>query len=137
MHHLDTCIVIAYLNGNRTVADRLKFHFPDIAISSVVLGELLYGARASARCEENLKNLEKFLLLVNVSHYDRESAEMYSKIRLSLKQEARHARKNVTEQIAQLLGVEFPPLLDPSEIIKPLSDSGKALPDVYKLLLGN
>lgn len=75
-----------YLNGNRTVADRLKFHLPDIAISSVVLGELLYGARASARSEENL---EKFLLLVNISDYDRKSAEMYSKIRLSLKQKGR------------------------------------------------
>ena len=89
MYHLDTCIVIAYLNGNRKIADRLKFHFPDIAISSVVWGELLYGARASARSEENLKNLEKFLLLVNISDYDRESAEMYSRIRLSLKQKGR------------------------------------------------
>jgi tRNA(fMet)-specific endonuclease VapC len=89
MRHLDTCIVIAYLNGNQTVADKLKFYFPDIAISSIVLGELLYGARASARSEENLKNLERFLWLVKISDYDRESAELYSRIRLSLRRKGR------------------------------------------------
>ncbi len=61
MRHLDTCIVIACLNGNRNVAEKLKSHLPDIAISSLVLGELLYGARASARSSENLKNLGKLI----------------------------------------------------------------------------
>lgn len=54
MRHLDTCIVIAYLNGNQAIAEKLKSHLPDVAISSVVLGELLYGAGASARSSENL-----------------------------------------------------------------------------------
>ena len=62
MRHLDTCIIIAYLNGNQLIAEKLKLYLPDVAVSSVVLGELLYGARASAGINENLKNLKRFEL---------------------------------------------------------------------------
>lgn len=85
MRHLDTCIVIACLNGNRTVAEKLKSHLPDVAISSVVLGELFYGARASARSSENLRNLRKFLRLADILDYNQKSADAYSRIRLSLR----------------------------------------------------
>ncbi len=89
MRYLDTCIVIAFLNGNQTIAEKLKLHLPDVAISSVVLGELLYGARASARSAENLRNLKKFIQLVDISDYNQKSAESYSRIRLSLRQKGR------------------------------------------------
>jgi len=89
IRHLDTCIVIAYLNGNQAIAEKIKFHLPDIAINSVVLGELLYGARASARSRENLRNLKKFVQLVHISDYNQKSAESYSRIRLSLRQKGR------------------------------------------------
>jgi len=89
MRHLDTCIVIAFLNGNQTVAERMKFHLPDLSISSIVLGELLYGAKASARSAENLNNLGRFIQLVSIADYDRRSAETYSQIRLSLRQKGR------------------------------------------------
>jgi tRNA(fMet)-specific endonuclease VapC len=89
MRHLDTCIVIAFLNGSRTVAEKLKSHLPDVAISSVVLGELLYGARASARSSENLRNLKNFLQLVELIDYDQKSADAYSRIRLSLRRKGR------------------------------------------------
>jgi len=89
MRHLDTCIVIACLNGNRTIAEKLKSHLPDVAISSVVLGELLYGARASARSSENLRNLRKFLRLVDILDYDQKSADAYSRTRLSLRRKGR------------------------------------------------
>jgi tRNA(fMet)-specific endonuclease VapC len=89
MRHLDTCIVIACLNGNRAVAEHLKRHLHELAISSVVLGELLYGARASARSTENLNNLAKFLQLVSIAEYDRKSADFYSRIRLQLRQQGR------------------------------------------------
>ena len=89
MRHLDTCIVIACLNGNRTIAEKLKSHLPDVAISSVVLGELLYGARASARSSENLRNLRKFLRLADILDYNQKSADAYSRIRLSLRRKGR------------------------------------------------
>jgi len=89
MRHLDTCIVIACLNGNRTIADKLKSHLPDIAISSLVLGELLYGARASARSSENLKNLGKLIQLFDIHDYNKRSADAYSRIRISLRRKGR------------------------------------------------
>jgi tRNA(fMet)-specific endonuclease VapC len=89
MRHLDTNIVIAYLNGNRTVATQLKAYQPEVAISSLVLAELLYGARASARVAENLARLEQFLQIVEVADFDRASAEAYSRIRLALRQKGR------------------------------------------------
>ncbi|OQX03762.1 MAG: hypothetical protein BWK80_54975 [Desulfobacteraceae bacterium IS3] len=89
MRHLDTCIVIAYLNGNKAIAEKLKSHLPDIAINSLVLGELLYGARASARSSENPERLKKFVNIVDIADYDEKSADAYSKIRLSLRQTGR------------------------------------------------
>ena len=61
MLHLDTNIVVAYLNGNQHMAERLKENLPDVAISALVLAELMYGARASARSTENLRRLYDFL----------------------------------------------------------------------------
>ncbi|QTA85100.1 PIN domain-containing protein [Desulfonema magnum] len=89
MRHLDTCIVIAYLNGNQAVAEKLKSHLPDVAISSLVLGELLYGARASARSTENLRNLNAFAQLVDIIDFNQASADSYSRIRLSLRRKGR------------------------------------------------
>jgi tRNA(fMet)-specific endonuclease VapC len=89
VHHLDTNIVIAYLNGNRDIATQLKAHLPEIAISSLVLAELLYGARASARAAENLHNLHQFIHIINVVGFDQASADAYSHIRLALRQKGR------------------------------------------------
>ncbi|HLE28438.1 MAG TPA: PIN domain-containing protein [Anaerolineales bacterium] len=45
MRHLDTSVVIDYLRGNQTLAARLVAYLPEVAISSLVLAELLYGAQ--------------------------------------------------------------------------------------------
>jgi tRNA(fMet)-specific endonuclease VapC len=89
LYHLDTNIVIAYLNGNQDIADKLKAHLPHIAISSLVLGELLYGARASQRQDENLEKIYQFLYIVQVVEFNQASAEQYSHIRVSLRQKGR------------------------------------------------
>ncbi len=89
IRHLDTCIVIAYLNGNQEVAEKLKLYLPDITISSFVLGELLYGARASARSSENLEKLMEFRQFVDIADFDERSADYYSKIRFSLRKKGR------------------------------------------------
>ena len=61
MWHLDTNIVIAYLNGNREIAEKIKAALPDLAVSSMVFGELLYGAKASRRHAEDLERLREFM----------------------------------------------------------------------------
>jgi len=43
MRHLDTNIVVAYLTGHGGAATHLKACLPEVAISSLVLAELLYG----------------------------------------------------------------------------------------------
>lgn len=88
-YHLDTNIVIAYLNGNHTIADKLKNHLPHISISALVLGELLYGARFSQRKEENLEKIYQLLRVVQVVDFDQASAEQYSHIRISLRKKGR------------------------------------------------
>lgn len=89
MRHLDTNVVVAYLNGDRRVATQLRQYLPEVAISALVLAELLYGARASARAEDNLERLRQVLQFVHVADFDRASAEAYSHIRLALRQKGR------------------------------------------------
>ena len=89
MRHLDTNIVVAYLNGNQFVSDKLQAHLPDVAISSIVLGELLYGAKASQRVRNNLERLKEFTQRVEIAVFDEKSAEEYSRIRLALKKKGR------------------------------------------------
>ena len=89
MHHLDTNIVIAYLNGNQDVANQLKARVPEVAISSIVLAELLYGARLSARSERNLTKLEETAQLIGVAPFDRASADAYARLRIVLRAKGR------------------------------------------------
>ncbi len=89
MHDLDTNVVIAYLNGSQAVATRLKTHLPDVAINSLVLAELLYGAAASARAAQNTGRVRQFLQIVDLADFDRASAEAYSRIRLALRRKGR------------------------------------------------
>jgi tRNA(fMet)-specific endonuclease VapC len=69
--------------------ERFQQAIPDIAISSLVWGELLYGARASTRVEQNLTNLFRFIQVVPVVNYDEACAESYSHIRVALRQMGR------------------------------------------------
>ncbi len=89
MRHLDTNIVIAYLTGNQAIAKYIKDLLPEVAISSLVLAELRFGARASVRTDENLERLDQFLQIVEVVDFDDASADAYSRIRLSLRRMGR------------------------------------------------
>ena len=86
---LDTNIVIAYFNGNRTIANKLKFHLPQVSISTLVFGELLYGARASQRREPNLEKVYQLSRIVNIVDFNQARAEQDSPIRVSLRQTGR------------------------------------------------
>ena len=86
MRHLDTNMVIAYLTGNQNVASQLKDHLPEVAITSLALAELRFGARASMRTSENIERLNQFLQIVEVADFDDASADAYSRIRLALRQ---------------------------------------------------
>ncbi len=89
IYHLDTNIVIAYFNGHYGIARHIKAALPYISISSLVLGELLYGARASQRKDDNLGKIYELLHIVQVIDYDQACAEQDSHIRTSLRQKGR------------------------------------------------
>jgi tRNA(fMet)-specific endonuclease VapC len=85
MRHLDMNVVIAYLNGNVTVATRIKDYLPGVGIGSLVLAELLYGARASMRVSENVERVKQLLQVVSVADFDQSCAETYSQVRFALR----------------------------------------------------
>ncbi|MEK7271192.1 MAG: type II toxin-antitoxin system VapC family toxin [Planctomycetota bacterium] len=83
---LDTNICI-YLINRRPASIRERFErvaVGDIAISAVTASELRYGAEKSARREQNLQALGKFLLPLPVLPYDAAAVEHYGRIRARL-----------------------------------------------------
>lgn len=75
-------------------ARALSFRPGDLSICSIVQGELLYGARASQRVEENLQILERFLEPFFCHDVDPEAARQYGILRAQLRREGRPIGQN-------------------------------------------
>ena len=85
MFLLDTNVCIGLLKGQAPLADRLRRLPPsEIAVCSVVVAELLYGARKSQRVAENLAVLRRFLAPFRSLPFDDRAAEDYGSIRADL-----------------------------------------------------
>jgi tRNA(fMet)-specific endonuclease VapC len=82
---LDTNICI-YVIKNRP--DHLRERFNTLAeqlcISSVVMGELVYGAEKSARVAENLSVVEQFCARLEVLPFGEKAAAHFGQIRVEL-----------------------------------------------------
>jgi tRNA(fMet)-specific endonuclease VapC len=89
MRLLDTNICVAYLNGtDAAVKKRLLALSPDeVALCSVVKAELLYGARASGRVEQNLARLDAFFAPFASLSFDDDAADRYGVIRAQLRRD--------------------------------------------------
>jgi tRNA(fMet)-specific endonuclease VapC len=87
---LDTNIVI-YTIKNRPAKVREAFnrHSGQIAISSVTLGELIYGAENSSKPEENLAVVESFAARLDVLPFDDTAAAHFGRIRAELKRDGK------------------------------------------------
>jgi len=85
MIHLDTNIVIAFLNGNKSVTERIREAIDEIALSSFVVAELDYGAKVSRNTERNLEKLYHFIDLVNVVPFDLGCAKILGSIKHNLR----------------------------------------------------
>lgn len=82
-HLLDTNIVIALWGGDAAV----KLHFDrdvTVFLSSVVLGELHFGAAKSARPDENAARIEEFAQSCALLSLDADSARLYAEIKAGL-----------------------------------------------------
>jgi tRNA(fMet)-specific endonuclease VapC len=85
MTHLDTSTVVAYLRGDGRVAKKLHSVLPDVRISTVVLAELLFGARVSARPDENLRRIMSFAQVSPPIAFDEACAAAYANIKAHLR----------------------------------------------------
>jgi len=82
---LDTDVVIAFFNGNKTVLQRIYADVDRIALSSLVVAELDYGAKASQKAKENLEKLHRFVDIVQVVPFDIECAKIFGTIKSKLR----------------------------------------------------
>jgi tRNA(fMet)-specific endonuclease VapC len=82
---LDTNIAI-YTLKNRPAAVReiFKRHAGQMAISTVTLGELVYGAERSSQPERNLADIEGFAARLSVLPFDEPAAAHFGQVRAEL-----------------------------------------------------
>lgn len=85
MIQLDTNVVIAFLNGNKEVLKRIQAEIDRITLSSLVIAELDYGAKASQKAKDNLEKLYKFVDIVQVIPFDLECARIFGTIKSKLR----------------------------------------------------
>jgi len=85
MVHLDTDTVIAYFNGNRVVADRIRAGLPAIGVSALVGAELLFGAKLSVRAAENRSKVLEFLEVIAPVPFDESCAAAFADIKAELR----------------------------------------------------
>jgi len=82
---LDTNIVIFTIkNRPAHVREAFKRHQGQMCISTVTIGELVYGAERSTQIERNLTNLEGFLARIEVAPFDLPAATHFGQVRAEL-----------------------------------------------------
>jgi len=86
---LDTNVVIAFFNGSKAVLGRVHSEIDRIALSTLVVAELDYGAKASQKAEENLEKLHRFVDIVRVVPFDLECAKIFGTIKSKLRKMGR------------------------------------------------
>jgi len=82
---LDTNIIVAFFNGDNLVLKNIKDEINRIALSSLVVAELDYGAKISHRTKENLERLYRFIDVVQVVPFDIECAKIFGTIKSKLR----------------------------------------------------
>lgn len=90
---LDTNIVIALFAGERGVPASIS-GAEKIFLSSIVLGELYFGAANSSRPRANTEALEVFTKTCTEVPVDSQTAKAYAAIRLKLKMRGRPIPEN-------------------------------------------
>ncbi len=82
---LDTNIVIYTMkNRPKQVKWRFKMHEGQICISTVTLGELVFGAEYSKQLERNLADIEAMTARLEVLPFDNKAAYHFGRIRAAL-----------------------------------------------------
>jgi tRNA(fMet)-specific endonuclease VapC len=90
---MDTSVVIALFAGEPSIIENLQRH-AEVFLCAPVLGELLYGAQASARVESNLARLDEFAKAVIVLPCDSGTASSYTAVKFDLRRKGRPIPEN-------------------------------------------
>lgn len=82
---LDTNILIYTIkNRPHVVRETFNRHYGQLAVSTITVGELVYGAEKSAYPERNLADIESMLARVEVLPFDEAAAHHCGQIRAEL-----------------------------------------------------
>jgi tRNA(fMet)-specific endonuclease VapC len=84
---LDTDICIYAINRKRPeVLSRVRgYALGEVGISAITYAELRFGVENSARVDENMDRLERFLLPLEIVPFDAEAARHYGRLRRELR----------------------------------------------------
>jgi tRNA(fMet)-specific endonuclease VapC len=85
---LDTSLAVRFLNGDPEVVSRV-LALPEIFLSAIVAGELLFGAENSTLALKNLPRYLEFIEACVVVPIERKTAVVYAQTRLALKRKGR------------------------------------------------
>ncbi|WP_293305413.1 type II toxin-antitoxin system VapC family toxin [Pedobacter sp. UBA5917] len=80
---LDTNIISALFKGDVSVANHIDKS--EVYLSSIIVGELCYGAEYSTKIEENIANIKQLISTYNVLSVDEETSFIYGKIKADLR----------------------------------------------------
>nr|WP_315421739.1 type II toxin-antitoxin system VapC family toxin [uncultured Pedobacter sp.] len=81
---LDTNIISALLKGDTSVANHID-STSEVYLSSIVIGELFYGAEYSVKVEQNIANIKQLIATYNILDIDNDTALVYGKIKADLR----------------------------------------------------
>jgi tRNA(fMet)-specific endonuclease VapC len=90
---VDTNVVIALFAGDPAAVKSLEGKTA-VFLCVPVIGELRYGALASARVEQNLARLDEFSKAVEILPCDSDTAVCYSAVKLDLRKKGRPIPEN-------------------------------------------
>ena len=92
---LDTNIVIYVLKRRpKEVLDIFNANASRMAISSITLSELMYGAEKSLNTDKNLEAVEEFVSHLEVLPYDAKASQHYGQIKAGLEKKGQIIGEN-------------------------------------------
>jgi tRNA(fMet)-specific endonuclease VapC len=84
---IDTNILIYCIRNKSESLKKLLFSEKDLAVSSVTVAELVYGAKKSLYVEKNMQAVIKILSYFNVVDFSKDDAFEYGDIRVYLEKQ--------------------------------------------------
>lgn len=87
--HLDTSVLVAEMRGDDRIVEWIDRLSEQPSVSAIVLGELLYGARASARVGPNEARVNSLVAKFKLIEFDSACADTYANVRIALRKAGR------------------------------------------------